>query len=73
MTELARQSVPRLALGPAEAAEALGVSRDYFDQHVGPELRWIRRGRRKLVAVAELSRWLAEEAAPTLGERNGRG
>jgi excisionase family DNA binding protein len=58
--------VPRLALSPSEAAEALGVSRDYLDEHIGPELRWIRRGRRKLVAVAELQRWLDESAAVTL-------
>jgi excisionase family DNA binding protein len=58
--------VPRLALSPDEAAEALGVSRDYLDEHIGPELRWIRRGRRKLVAVAELERWLAESGAHTL-------
>jgi len=44
----------------------LGVSRDYFDEHIGPELRWIRRGRKKLVAVKELERWLEENAARTL-------
>jgi hypothetical protein len=67
--ELGQMSAPqvrRLALSPAEAAEALGVSRDFLDEHVGPELRWIRRGRRKLVAVAELERWLAESGARTL-------
>jgi hypothetical protein len=35
----------RLALTPAEAARALGCSRDFFDKHIGPELRWVRRGR----------------------------
>jgi hypothetical protein len=58
--------VPRLALGPEEAATALGVSRDYFDQHIGTELRWVRRGRRKLVAVKELERWLEISSARTL-------
>jgi excisionase family DNA binding protein len=58
--------VPRLALGPDEAAAALGVSRDYLDEHIGSELRWVRRGRRKLVAVAELERWLERSAARTL-------
>jgi excisionase family DNA binding protein len=62
------EAVPRLALSPSEAAEALGVSRDYFDEHIGPELRWVRRGRRKLVALRELERWLAESAALTVGE-----
>ena len=58
--------VPRLALSPDEAAAAIGVSRDYMDEHVGPELRWVRRGRRKLVAVAELELWLERSAARTL-------
>ncbi|MGD0166860.1 MAG: DNA-binding protein [Gaiellaceae bacterium] len=56
----------RLALSPDEAAAALGVSRDYLDEHIAPELRWIRRGRRKFVAVKELERWLDREAARTL-------
>ena len=62
------RGVPRLALSPDEAAEALGVSRDYFDEHVAPELRIVRRGRRKLVAVRELERWLDEAAARALEE-----
>jgi excisionase family DNA binding protein len=63
---VAQKTVPRLALSPDEAAQALGVSRDYLDEHVGGELRWVRRGRRKLVAVAELERWLDAAAARTL-------
>ena len=53
----------RLALSPDEAAAAIGVSRDYMDDHVAPELRWVRRGRRKFVSVKELERWLDREAA----------
>ena len=49
---------PRLARSPDEAAALLGVSRDYFDEHVIDELRIVRRGRRILVALAELERWL---------------
>lgn len=60
------RTVPRLALSPDEAAGALGVSRDYLDEHIGAELRWVRRGRRKLVAVVELERWLERSAARTL-------
>jgi hypothetical protein len=56
----------RLALSPTEAAESLGVSRDFFDEHIGPELRCVRRGRRKLYAIAELERWLESAAARTL-------
>jgi excisionase family DNA binding protein len=52
----------RLALSPDEAAAVLGVSRDYFDQHVIGELRVFRRGRRILVALAELERWLDRSA-----------
>jgi hypothetical protein len=61
-----QQSIPRLALSPDESAAALGVSRDYFDEHVGPDLPWVRRGRRKFVSVGELQRWLDRSAALTL-------
>jgi excisionase family DNA binding protein len=54
---------PQLALSPEEAAALLGVSRDYFDEHVVPELRIVRRGRRILIALAELERWLDRAAA----------
>ena len=52
----------RLALSPDEAAAALGVSRDYLDEHVIDELRVVRRGRRILIALAELERWLDRAA-----------
>jgi excisionase family DNA binding protein len=54
---------PRLALSPGEAADVLGVSRDYFDEHILPELRIIRRGRRILIPLAEIERWLERSAA----------
>jgi excisionase family DNA binding protein len=54
---------PRLALSPDEAASVLGVSRDYLDEHVIGELRIVRRGRRILIALAELERWLDRSAA----------
>jgi hypothetical protein len=59
--------VPRLALSPDEAAIALGCSRDFFDDHVRPELKLIRRGRRVFVAITELERWLERSGALTLG------
>ncbi len=65
--------IPRLAYSPDEAAASLGVSRDFLDEHVAAELRWVRRGRRKLVAISELERWLVESAARTLGEGRARG
>jgi excisionase family DNA binding protein len=55
----------RLAVSPAEAADLLGVSRDYFDEHVICELRVVRRGRRILVPLVELERWLDRNAART--------
>ena len=58
--------VPVLALSPDEAAAALGISRDYLDEHVSHELAWVRRGRRKFVAVRELERWLDAAAERTL-------
>jgi excisionase family DNA binding protein len=54
---------PRLALSPDEAAGVLGVSRDYLDEHVIGELRIVRRGRRILIALSELERWLDRAAA----------
>jgi excisionase family DNA binding protein len=53
---------PRLALSPDEAAGVLGVSRDYLDEHVIGELRVVRRGRRILIALTELERWLDQSA-----------
>jgi hypothetical protein len=56
-------AVPRLALTAMEAPAALGVSHGFFKEHIAPELRWVRRGRKKLVFVAELERWGKENAA----------
>jgi excisionase family DNA binding protein len=56
----------RLALSPAEAAAALGVSRDFFDAHVVHDLRVVRRGRRRLIPVRELDRWLDQYATTAL-------
>ena len=58
-----KRVLPRLSVSPNEAAEMLGVSRDYFDEHVVHELRIVRRGRRILVALVELERWLDRNAA----------
>jgi len=49
---------------PEEAAQMLGVSRDFFDEHVKPELRIVRSGTRTiLIPVAELVRWVERNAA----------
>jgi hypothetical protein len=62
-----RLSIPRVTLRPEEAAQALGVSRDFFDESIAPELRVIRRGRLKLYAVKELERWAESNAERVLG------
>jgi hypothetical protein len=38
------------------------VSVDFFDEHIAPELRTVRRGRRRLIPVRELERWVDEQA-----------
>jgi hypothetical protein len=60
--------LPRLAFRVGEAAEVLGVSPDFFARHVAGDLRWVRRGAVKLVARAELERWLAASASRVLDE-----
>jgi excisionase family DNA binding protein len=57
-----RNGIPRLALSPQEAAESLGCSRDFLDEHVMPELRVVRRGRRRFIPITELQRFLDREA-----------
>lgn len=61
-------SIPRIALTPAEAAAAIGVGPDFFDANVAPELRLVRRGRKRLIPVTELERWTAENASRALRE-----
>jgi excisionase family DNA binding protein len=52
------RSVPRLSLGLDEAAAALGVSRDTLERHILPSLRVVYLGRRRLIAVSELQKFL---------------
>jgi hypothetical protein len=54
--------IPRLALTPPEAAASIGVGEDFFTEHVRPELHLIRRGRKVLIPVTELERWMAANA-----------
>lgn len=68
MTVTVHASIPRVALTPPEAAAALGCGETYFTEHVRPELRLIRRGRKVLVPVAELERWAAENASRPVAE-----
>lgn len=68
MTSPSTRQATRLAYSPAEASAALGVSRDFFDEHIACELRCIRRGRRKLFPLTELHRWLGANALLPLGD-----
>lgn len=59
-------AVPRLALNPDEAAEAIGVRPTFFAERVQPELRLVRRGSKRLIPVRELERWLERNAETVL-------
>jgi len=61
-----KATIPRLALSIEEACAALGVSWDYWREHVASEVRIVRRGRRKLVPVRELERFLERAAERVL-------
>jgi hypothetical protein len=39
-----------------------------FNDYVAPEVRWIRRGRVKLVGVDELRRWVERSGSLTIEE-----
>lgn len=58
--------IPRVALTREEAAASLGMSLDSFERHVQGSVRMIRRGRMRLVPVAELERWADEQAERVL-------
>jgi hypothetical protein len=58
-----------LAYTPARAAASLDVGPDYFDEHVAPHLRVIRRGKKRIYPVAELARWLDEHAEAPMAEQ----
>lgn len=53
-------ATPTLALTVTQACAALSVSWDTWRSHIEPDMRVVRVGRRKLIAVAEIERWLAE-------------
>jgi excisionase family DNA binding protein len=55
-------TIPRVSLTPDEAAASLGVGPTYFADHVRPELRLVRRGRKVLVPLTELERWIEHNA-----------
>jgi hypothetical protein len=58
----ATYELPKLALSIEEACGALGISWDLWNEHVAGEVRMVRLGRRRLVPVVEIQKWLAEHA-----------
>ena len=50
------EPVPRIALTQQEACASLGCSEEFFVEHVRPNLRVVRRGRKRLFPVDELRR-----------------
>lgn len=71
MTATLHAPIPRVALTPPEAAAALGVGSTFFDAEIAPELRVIRRGRKRLIPLVELERWTAENAERPVAEEVG--
>jgi hypothetical protein len=59
-------SLSPVAVSRANAATALGVSLSFFETEIQPELRLVRRKSKVMVPVAELQRWLIENAKPAL-------
>ena len=65
----ARLTSARLAFRVGEAAQVIGVSDDFFSEHIAGELRCVRRGRLKLYPLRELERWLNENAMYVVDEQ----
>src|SRR2546423_8199690 len=47
-------------VGVMDACKLLGISWETWRRHVEPQVKVVRAGGRKLIAVAELERWLEE-------------
>lgn len=54
----------RLALSREDAAAALGMSVRQFEQHVQPHVRVVRCGELNLYPIADLERWVDDNAQP---------
>jgi excisionase family DNA binding protein len=61
-----RGDAVKLLYTKREAAELLSVSVDFFEDHVQPDLRLVRKGRLVLIPHRELERWIDANAARTL-------
>jgi hypothetical protein len=58
--------VPRIALTQQEACASLGCSEEFFVEHVRPNMRVVRRGRKRLFPVDELRRAVDDMAEDVL-------
>jgi hypothetical protein len=61
-----KRPIPRIALTRGEAAASLGVSLTTFKSQVQPDLRIVRRGKVRMIPVAELERWVDANAQRVL-------
>jgi hypothetical protein len=61
------KDIPRLSYNKSEAASSLGVSVDFLEEHVLPDLRVCRKGRLVLIPIKEIERWLDRNAASVWG------
>jgi|tagenome__1003787_1003787.scaffolds.fasta_scaffold20595003_1 excisionase family DNA binding protein len=52
----------RLLVSRREAANALSVSLRHFEEKIQPRIKTVRSGRRVLVPMAEVERWIRERA-----------
>ena len=63
-----KQAVPRVALTRQEAAASLGMGLTSFEQYVQPHVKIVRRGKLRVIRVAELERWAEENEERVLDD-----
>lgn len=63
---------PAIALTVADACAALSVSAEFFRAHIESELRIVRIGKRKLVSVTELQRWMDQHGETSAHDKHHR-
>lgn len=57
----------QMAMNKTSAARALGVSVEFFDEHIAGEIKCVRRGRRRLYATKDLAQWLEDNGEKAVG------